>query len=378
VIPLRSNFRHIALLLALGSALTLLATRAAHAQAIEWKLVDPALQERTTGLLHRYYTIVRPDSLRLRYLRNNGNLAYRIRARIGTGDSLGQILSISLGQLTLYSPSSVRIAVGDDMYEELLRSRNNPLSEEHEVVEGDEFGHDDWDHDYRVIAAIDRIDVHIGPALGAFVAAGAPESNLSWWTDGTLRVGANSPSWEVAALIPFAAGATSVGPVRERLLAPGYGATATAHVGSFTGRARFTTIDEPAFDATRVAPAIYVHTFSGELSWARGFETTIGSFRGDVGVGYEEFTQALLVGDSARTSGHVSRLSPVAQVTWVSAQRNLQAKLGLYDLALRGSFTARLTESLWVEVRAVSNDLFRPAKPFEHPFTLFITPRIKM
>ena len=126
-----------------------------------------------------------------------------------------------------------------------------------------------------------------------------------------------------------------------------------------------------------MAPAIYVHTLSGELSWAKGLETTVGSFRGDIGIGYEEFTQALLTDDSARTSGHVARLSPVAQVTWVSAQRNLQAKLGLYDLALRGSFTARLTESLWVEVRAVSTDIFRPTKPFEHPFILFITPRIK-
>lgn len=370
---------HIVLLRLLWTLLPMLAASAtaADAQTLEWKLIEPTLQGRTSALLQRYYTVVKPDSLRVRYLRNNANLAYRLRARVGDSDSLGMLLSISLGQLTLFSSASVRVAVGDDLYEELLLSRNNPLSEEREIIEGDEFGHDDWDHDYTVIAAIDRIDYRVTPALGVFVMAGAPESNLSWWNDGTIRVGINAPSWEVAGLLPFASGATSVGPVRERLLAPGYGAAAAVHAGAFTGRARFTAIGDPAFRALSVAPAIYLHTLSGEISYTRGFETTLGTIRADAGVSYEEFTMAQMIEGLPRTSGRVGRISPLAQLTWVSAQRNLQAKLGLYDLALRGSFTARLTESLWVEVRAVSNDTFRPAKAFEHPFILFITPRIK-
>ncbi|MDB5035505.1 MAG: hypothetical protein JWQ98_2746 [Chlorobi bacterium] len=355
-----------------------LAPSGSQAQTHEWKLVDRMLHDRTTMAIRRYYTFVKPDSLRLRYIRNNERgLAYRLRARSGDNDTLGQLLSITLGQLSLISTPSVRIAVGDDLYRALLLSRANPLAEEREIIDGDAFGHDDWSGDFKVIASIDRIDYRFWPGLAAFASIGAPESNLSWWNDATARIGVAAPGWEFGVIVPFASGGTSFGPWRERLLAPGYGAAGLVRAGPITGRARFTVLGAPAFNSLPVAPGVYVHTLSGAATYATSFETAIGSFREDIGIGYEEFTRGRMDGDMPRSEGYVRRISPIAEVTWTSAQRNLQGHIGVADLSLRGGFTARLTETLWVEARVVSNDILRDPKAFEHPFILFLTPMVK-
>ncbi|MBK8912886.1 MAG: hypothetical protein IPM61_16405 [Chlorobi bacterium] len=55
---------------------------------------------------------------------------------------------------------------------------------------------------------------------------------------------------------------------------------------------------------------------------------------------------------------------------------NLRLSVGA-DLSLRGSFTARLTNSFYFRVRADSNNTFRQPQLFEHPFTLFLSLMIK-
>ena len=79
-----------------------------------------------------------------------------------------------------------------------------------------------------------------------------------------------------------------------------------------------------------------------------------------------------------RALDRIFRPSPIVDITWTSAQGNLQAKLGFADLTPRASFTARLNERLWLEARFTAAGLARRNdQRFEHPYYLFITPRIK-
>ncbi len=362
----------IALVLLLG------ATGTALSQVREWKLADPQLHARTTAALHRYFTYVKTDSLRLRYLRNNEpRMQYRLRARLGASDSLGQIISISIGQIILYPSTTIRIALGEDLYASLLLSRRNAASEERTVIEWDTFGHDNWEDGSRVIVSLDRLDWRFTESLGGFVAAGAPESNLPWWSDGTWRIGLTSAAWEIGAVLPFAGGSTSVGPLRARLLAPGFGAAAMVRTGPITGRVRFTAIGDMAFQAPHAGNAVYVHTLSGQVTYADVWETFLGTIRGDVGVGYEEFTRARLDEQRPVSDGEVRRLSPIADLTWISAQGNMRFSVGVADLAPHMGFSARLTHILWIEATLAAADALRARKPFEHSAYLFITPRIK-
>lgn len=358
--------------------LLVVASLTAHAEIREWRLADRLLQGRTTAALQRYYTFTKPDSLRLRYLRTNaGVLTYRFRAHLTNNDSLGQLLSVRLGQLMLSTTSTMRIALGDDLYEALLRSRLDAAAEERTVIEGDGNGHDDWERDYRLIAALDRVDVRITPGLRGFAALGARESNLYWWSDGTARVGISSPEWEFAVLLPLASGGVAIGPFRERRLAPAYGAAASARIGEFSARVRVAAAGDRALDSTLSPSPLFIHSLSAQASYTLLFSTGAGTFRGDLGIGYEEFDVVGSDRSLFQFAGEVRRLSPVIDIGWTNPEEYLHARIGMADLALRGSISARLSRSLWLELRAVSNDIFRDSKSFEHPFYLFITPRVK-
>ncbi|MBC8144662.1 MAG: hypothetical protein H7X80_03690, partial [bacterium] len=81
-----------------------------NAEVIEWTLVDQPLRARTTAALLRFYRIVRPDSLRVRYITANAPITnYRLRAERAGNDTSGQLVSISLGQLTLASTPALSV-----------------------------------------------------------------------------------------------------------------------------------------------------------------------------------------------------------------------------------------------------------------------------
>jgi hypothetical protein len=359
--------------------LAAIATGNARAAVTEWKLVDPALEQQTTLALTRYYTDVKPKSIWVRYITQNaGRLQYRLRSSRTQVDTLGQLISLSLGQFRIFTVTEIRIALGDDLYGSLLLSRNAPGAEQETVYTGDTFSHDDWSGMYSTFLSFDRIDHHIEPDLGAFIALGAPESNLSWWNDGTFRVGLTAPEWEFALLAPLGSGAAAVGPLRERLLAPGFGAEGMARIEGFTGRIRFTGIGTAAFDSPRIAPGPYVHTLSLQGTYRMEFETSVGTARLEAGADFEEYTEAWRDSDGSPIPGErTRRFSPLSDLFWTFPGNNIRLGLGTADLALRGSATVRLTDNLWFEVRAVSNDLLHAPEPFEQPFLLFLTPRIK-
>jgi len=347
-------------------------------QVREWKLTERALHSRTTAALSRYYMFVRADSLRLRYLRNNApHMLYRLRARIGANDSLGQIISISLGQIILYPSTAIRIALGEELYAELVASRRTATGER-TVIEWDNFGHDYWENGSSAIISLDRADWRISPLIGAFAQIGAPESNLDWWSDGTWRLGVNAPAWELSVLMPFGGGATGVGPLRARLLAPGYGAAAMVRAGPLTGRARFTGLGDAAFDAPSVTGAVYVHALSGQATYSDVRETPFGIIRSDIGAGYEEYTLISRTDGTIHADSVIGRFSPLVDLTWISAQGNMRGSIGWRDMSPRASFSIRLTELLWLEARLSGAGLFRDRTPFEHPAYLFITPRVRL
>ncbi len=378
-LSVRSVRSSIAILLALPALLLCLSAGSARGAVSEWNLVDAVLVQRTTLALTRYYTDLKPKNTWVRYINQNvGRIRYRLRGSRTQTDTLGQLVSISLGQFRIFTVSEIRIALGDDLYTSLLMSRSDLRSEQEQVYTGDEFSHDDWNGRHSGIVSFDRADYHFEPGLGVFVGLGAPESNLSWWNDGTLRVGLNSPQWECALLAPFRSGALSVGPLRQRLMAPGFGAAAMVRIDGFTGRVRFTTVSEGALDALRSAPAAYVHTSSIQTLYGLEFETIRGSFRLDIGAGFEEYMEVWRGPEGTPTHGErTRRLSPVGDLFWTLPGENVRLGLGVADLGLRGSATVRLTDNLWFELRAVSNAIFHTPQPFEHPFLLFLTPRIK-
>ncbi len=350
----------------------------ASAQVREWTLVEPGLQRQTTIALQRYYTIVQPDSIRLRYLRTNvGSFPYRLRGSRGGDDSLGQLLSVSLGQLSLFSPQTLRIAFGEDLYRALLLSRTDSGADERIVYPGEGIWSNPYDP-HTIALSLDRLDYRLTRSLGLFLQAGSPESNLPWWTDGTARLGVTNPAWEFAILFPFSAGATAVGPYRERLLAPGFGASARLTLGSFVARVRFTGVGDVSFSAPSTTSDRFVHTLSSQAFYNYPLGTGIGSFLLRGGIDYEEFAGVVKDADGTPTqTRRIRRLSPHVETIWSDQAENVTASLGMTSLALRAALAVRLTDALSLELRAVENELFRTPKPFEHPFIIFFTPRLR-
>lgn len=350
-----------------------------HAAITEWTLVNPMLTQRTTTSLTRYYTEVKPQKTWVRYIaRNSGRAEFRLRSVTTQNDTLGQLISLTLGQFRISSTNELRIALGDDLYTTLLLSRNDPMAVKESLFIGDQFTHNDWISNSTVMLSLDRLDYRVAPTLGVFAGLGAPESNQSWWNDGSLRLGITSPEWEFAILAPFASGGSAVGPLRERRISPGWGAAGTVNLQNFTGRARFTGLSDVALNSTQTIASSYVHSLSLQGSFGFPFETPLGQMRLSAGAGYEEYAEVCSDQNNQAIQGErVRRLSPVADLDWVVPNDNLRFSVGVADLSLRGSFTARLTNSFYVQVRAVSNNTFRNPEPFEHPFTLFLTPTIK-
>jgi hypothetical protein len=360
------------------ASLAVLSSVACIAQVQEWPVLDGRLRERTTLALQRYYSVVRPDSLRLRYLnRNAAALIYRIRGSRSAEDTLGQLLSIGLGQLTLHHSTNLRIALGDDLYTELALSRNDPnvLSELREI--SNTVGLDRLDAEYSVMLALDRLDYRFSHEFGAFVGAGAPESNLFWWSDGTLRIGLEGTNWEFALLVPYGAGSTEFGFLHERLLAPAWGAAAHGQIGHLAGRLRFAIPGDPAFISPAAATRRMVHSASGALTWRGTLDTRYGMIHYGGGIGYEEFTATSRdTAQEAVPSGRVRRLSPVLDLQWTVPGDNINFSLGVVDIALRAALSARLTDRLALDLYYVANNVFRDVKPFEHPSVFFLTPRL--
>jgi hypothetical protein len=360
------------------ASLAVLFSVAAIAQVQEWPLLDGGLRERTTLALQRYFSVVRPDSLRLRYLNSNAaSLIYRIRGRRTAEDTLGQLFSIGLGQLMIHSSTNLRIALGDDLYTELALSRNDPnvLSELREI--SSTIGLDRLDAEYSVMLALDRLDYRFNHDLGAFVGAGAPESNLFWWSDGTLRLGLEGVNWEFALLLPYGAGSTEFGFLHERLLAPAYGAAVQGELGHLAGRLRFAIPGDPAFISPTAATRRIVHTAGGALTWRGTLDTRYGMIHYGGGIGYEEFTATSRdTSQEAVPAGRVRRLSPVIDIQWRAPGDNVSISLGVVDIALRAALSARLTDRLALDFYYVANNVFRDVKPFEHTSVFFLTPRL--
>lgn len=348
----------------------------ARAEVVEWTLVDQAFRARTTAALLRFYRIVRPDSLRVRYINANAPLtAYRLRAERSGNDTAGQLVSISLGQLTLASTPAVRVALGEDLHRALVLTRNDPRADRQVISTSDLFAAVDFQEDAKMLLSLDRVTYRFAPSLAAYAIVGAPESNQYFWTDGTARVGVATPTAEFAVLVPFAAGATAVGPLRARRLAPGFGAAIAARYSSLVGRARFTTIDDRATDAIRTIATAYVHTLSAQAAWMTTFETTSGPFHLTAGAGYEEYRPVVIDSVSAAAS-RVRRVSPVVDLAYETPGRNYRVAIGVADMAVRGSFLVQLSARLSLEARWVSNTILRDRAEFEHPFLLYLSPRI--
>ena len=351
-------------------------TAPASAEVVEWTLVDPSLRSRTTAALLRFYRIVRPDSLRVRYLNANAPLAlYRLRAERAGNDTLGRLVSISLGQLTLASTPAVRVALGEDLHRALVQTRFDPRAEQRPISTGDLFATVDWPEQHRLSLSLDHVDYRISPSLAAFAQIGAPESNQFFWADGTARVGVATPSSEFSVVLPFAGGATSVGPLRARRLAPGFGAALAARYGPLVGRARFTAVGRESEQAVRTIETAYVHTLSAQAAWLMTFESTAGPFHLSAGAGYEEY-RAILPDTADDASVRTRRVSPVIDLAYETPGRNYRLAIGVGDLALRGSVLVQLSARLSVEARWVSTVAFRERSEFEHPFLFYLSPRI--
>ncbi len=341
----------------------------------EWIVESQELQSRTTSALLRYYTVIEENNLQVRYVQKNATrFPYKVRAQITDNDSLGSMLLLSIGQLRLFRTENLRIALGDDLYEDLLRSRYHTGTNSRLVNLGDSFDHNDWQGNHRFVWSLwERLDVRIAPELNAFVGLGAPESNQNFWSDGTGRVGVAALGWEFALLFPFSSGSTGLGLLRPRLLAPGFGATGTITYAGLTARLRFTGLQDIAQESTRKLDRLFVHSVSSELTWDVPITTSAGSFELSGGMSYEEFTELKVADDLLAPDGQVRRLSPVLGVRYTTNDENLRLETEMYDFALRGKIGVRLTRNLWIELRAVSNEIFREDKAFEHPSTLFFT-----
>ena len=101
--------------------ISLVSSQPVHAQVRTWSVIDPILVHQTAVLLERFYSLTRPDSARLRYVTTWGeSLPYQFRGRLASPDSVAAILSMTLGQLTIFPTDDIRIALGDDLYSRLL------------------------------------------------------------------------------------------------------------------------------------------------------------------------------------------------------------------------------------------------------------------
>ncbi len=349
----------------------------AYAGMRQWELHDDLLAMRTTSALERYYSMVTPDTARVRYVRMHGSeTPYRVRALTTENDTPGRIVSLSLGQLTIGSEDVLRVALGDDLYRSLLLSRTEPTAEDeaHSTMPMDD--HVDWNPGGHGSVALDGISWTFAPRTAAFARVGAPESNLYGWTDASARVGLRTPTWEFAILVPFEAGADAVGPFASRLLAPGYGAAAAARLQHVDARIRITGLGSIALEDPLPSDETYVHTLSSSIAWRDQVDTPLGPLDVSLGAGYEEFTAVVAdsAGDAA-ANGRVRRLSPLADIGLTTAAGTVRYEVGLTDLALRAGVVAQLTGYLAIDVRFVLNDLFRDVQPFEHPSQIFLTPR---
>lgn len=337
------------------------------AQVREWSLKNSVLIERTSALLERYYAVTRPDSVRLRYIRSwSASVPFRLRGRLAGPDSVVAILSVSLGQLTIFPTDNIRIALGDNLYSELLASGSSPSAAGIELLDAD-----DW-QSRSASVSLERMEVAALPEMRGVLAIGSPESNLLWWTDGTVRVGLATDEWEFCALAPLGAGATSIGPLRERRILPSFGATGRVRAGRFdlwaraSGHGTFSTTDSGR----------YYHSVGGGGSYAEAFASSFGVVQGRIGVQVEEFKPMTPDSIRPRSEDVVRRFSPMLRVTWGDFAGIARVSLGWEDYSLSLASSIRLTSTLWIDVRCVSVDLVRQPESFEHPFYLFITPRV--
>ena len=346
----------------------------------EWSIVSPTLESRTTTALLRYYTVIEADSLKLRYIRRKaGRSLYQVRAQFKDNDSdSGSILFVSIGQLRIFPTDAIRIALGENLYQELLYSKNEPTNHRTRIDLGSSFDHQDWTGNHRVAWSLwDRLDVGIADEINGFVALGAPESNLDFWMDGTGRVGIATPLLEFSFLFPFSSGSVEVGPLPQRLLVPGYGASALLRYNTWTGRIRFSDATNKTVNSTSSIDRNFVHSLSSALYGEKDFQTTFGSFLLTGGIGLEEFTELKLRKGELERAGYVRRVSPITHITYTTTDENFRLSTGVTDLALRSTATVRLSSNIWLEARAVNTSFFRDHKVFEHSFAFFFTPRIK-
>lgn len=337
------------------------------AQVRTWELTDRPLIERTTTLLERYYSLTRPDTLRLRYVRTWGDrLVYRLRGRLAGSDSITALLSISIGQLTIFPTDNIRIALGDDLYGALLASGSRADVGIDELIPADELAV------HGVSLSLDQLRVRVVDNVIATARIGAPESNLDWWTDGTFRLGIETGEWECAILLPFAAGRTQVGPLRERQILPSMGVSGRVRRGSLEAALRISRQEKfISVDSGR-----FVHTLSGFLSYGSSVPMDFGVIEWRLGGGVEEFRPC--VPDSVRPSSDdiTLRLTPHIAVTIANYTGILRAGLSTRDGAISLTGSVRLTSNLWIDLRCVATDMLRDASTFEHPFHLFLTPRV--
>jgi len=344
-----------------------LATGQSDAQIREWILEDPTLAQRTTSLLDRYYSVTRPDSARLRYLRNTAPIQhYRLRGRLASPDSVTAIVSVTLGQLTIFPSDNVRIAIGDDLYSQLLSVGSHAGDGDISMVATQQFG------STRLSAAIDRVEWMVTDEMAIVGAVGTPESNLPWWTDGTARIGVAMSQWEFAALLPLAIGATPVGPLRERRLLPSYGATGRVSIDGFTAMVR---LSRPlGFDASDSGR--YYHSVGGTAGYGRTHAILAGLIAWRVGIGVEEFQPRTPDSIRADEIDIVRRVSPEVSIAWGDFRGIVHVGVATHDRALLAYSSLRLTSTLWLDIRVTGTEIFRKRDSFEHPVYVFLTPRI--
>lgn len=368
--PARSGVSRIApsgLLVPIAIVLISLCTRVAQGQIREWSLTDGVLIERTTALIERYYAVTRPDSIRRRYVRTWGaSLPYRLRGRLIGPDSVAALLSVSLGQLSLFPTDNIRIALGEDLYSELLASGKDAGEGVDQLQD-----RDDWDSRTFSIS-LERIEVAVLPDIRLLVAMGSPESHLDWWTDGTFRIGLAAEDWEFTPLLPQAWGRSAIGPLRERRLLPSYGAAGRIRAGHFDAWARST----QSGSYTPSDSGRFYHSIGGGATYGSSFATDFGVLQWRIGAQVEEFKP--LVPDSIRPSNDdvVRRFSPRLLVTWGDFTGIGRIEIASEDLTLSLTSSIRLTRTLWINFRCTAIDLLRDRESFEHPFYLFVSPRL--
>lgn len=363
-------------------SLPLLLTISVSAEVVEWELQHEGLALRTSSALLRYYDVIRGDSASVRYLMSSPpSSRILLRAQITPNDNVGRLLMIRYGQLQLYATEDIRIALGEDLYNSLLDTRGDPGAGTVPLSLGDRFGHDDWIGDHRVIWSLfDRIDIRLSDRTNLFAAIGAPESGRDFWTDGTGRVGLAHPAGELAILFPFSGGSVGLGDwFTGRNLSPGIGASIRVNAGAASGRVRYSVPFEGTINATRAIDDAWVPTLSCAIEYdLLELDLGLGLLGIRPGLSFEEVTRIFDEGggDLIR-SGYMRRVAPGGVVSVESPDETVRLELGLYNLALRATATARLSSAVWFEVRMSHNDLFRQNDPFEAPVTLFMTPRFK-